>query len=87
MTGHAKLGGNKDDVRTPHTSTKIYHQDAAGSKFAIVAGVSFSQALYALPLAIATAPGFMKAKPRVRMVGWAGVGIAAAGLLVETLVL
>lgn len=54
-----------------------------GSKFAIVAGVSFAQALYALPLAVATAPRAATARPALRAVGWAGVGLAAAGLLVE----
>merc|ERR1712216_167695 len=53
------------------------------SKFALVAGVSFSQALYALPLAVATAPGRTSARPLLRAVGWAGVGLAAAGLLIE----
>lgn len=56
-----------------------------GSKFALVAGVSFAQALYALPLAVATAPAARKARPVVRAIGWAGVGLAAAGLLVEHL--
>jgi len=56
-----------------------------GSKFAIVAGVSFSQALYALPLAIATSPDATRAPRALRAVGWAGVGIGAVGLLLETL--
>eukprot|EP00419_Tripos_fusus_P027245 CAMPEP_0172723522 /NCGR_PEP_ID=MMETSP1074-20121228/83938_1 /TAXON_ID=2916 /ORGANISM="Ceratium fusus, Strain PA161109" /LENGTH=245 /DNA_ID=CAMNT_0013549781 /DNA_START=169 /DNA_END=904 /DNA_ORIENTATION=+ len=55
-----------------------------GSKFAIVTGVSFSQALYALPLAIATSPAATRAPRTLRSVGWAGVGIAAVGLLLET---
>lgn len=55
-----------------------------GSKFAIVTGVSFSQALYALPLAIATSPNVTRAPRALRAVGWAGVGLAAAGLLLET---
>lgn len=54
-----------------------------GSKFALVAGVSFSQAIYALPLAVANSPAVSRAPPRLRAVGWAGVGIAAFGLLVE----
>lgn len=55
------------------------------SKFAIVAGVSFGQALYALPLAVATSVSAKAARPALRAVGWAGVGIAAAGLLLEHL--
>eukprot|EP00401_Gymnodinium_catenatum_P018858 CAMPEP_0117472364 /NCGR_PEP_ID=MMETSP0784-20121206/8210_1 /TAXON_ID=39447 /ORGANISM="" /LENGTH=268 /DNA_ID=CAMNT_0005266515 /DNA_START=95 /DNA_END=898 /DNA_ORIENTATION=- len=54
-----------------------------GGKFAIVSGVSLSQALYALPLAVATAPAAARASPVIRAVGWAGVGVAATGLLVE----
>lgn len=53
------------------------------SKGALVAGVSFAQALYALPMAVATAPAAARARPAVRAVGWAGVGIATAGLLLE----
>eukprot|EP00446_Apocalathium_sp_SHHI-4_P024576 CAMPEP_0177255688 /NCGR_PEP_ID=MMETSP0367-20130122/56506_1 /TAXON_ID=447022 ORGANISM="Scrippsiella hangoei-like, Strain SHHI-4" /NCGR_SAMPLE_ID=MMETSP0367 /ASSEMBLY_ACC=CAM_ASM_000362 /LENGTH=269 /DNA_ID=CAMNT_0018709451 /DNA_START=8 /DNA_END=817 /DNA_ORIENTATION=- len=56
-----------------------------GPKFAIVAGVSFAQALYALPLAIATSPTAARARPLLRGLGWAGVGISAAGLLLEHL--
>merc|ERR1712107_875210 len=56
-----------------------------GHKFILVLGVSFSMALYALPLAVALSPAAAKARPRVRAVGWAGVGIAAAGLAIETI--
>eukprot|EP00435_Cladocopium_sp_Y103_P060165 s298_g21.t3 len=55
------------------------------SKFAIVMGVSFSQALYALPLAVATSSSPLRARPVLKAVGWAGVGIAGIGLLIETL--
>merc|ERR1711879_1065116 len=56
-----------------------------GSKFALVAGVSLSQALYALPLTVAMSNAAARARPAFRAVGWAGVGIAAIGLLVEHL--
>lgn len=55
------------------------------SKFAIVMGVSFSQALYALPLAVATSSSPLRARPVLKAIGWAGVGIAGIGLLIETL--
>lgn len=54
-----------------------------GSRFAVVAGVSFSQALYALPLTMATSAAAAQARPALRAFGWAGVGIAAVGLLLE----
>lgn len=59
--------------------------DAMGlaSKFAIVAGVSLGQAVYALPLAVATSPAVAHARPALRAVGWAGVGVALGGLLLE----
>lgn len=52
-------------------------------KFAIVTGVSFAQALYALPLSVATSPRAASASRGLRLVGWAGVGIATVGLLLE----
>ncbi|CAK0863873.1 unnamed protein product [Prorocentrum cordatum] len=52
-------------------------------KFAIVAGVSFSQALYALPLTVAMSPSAARARPALRALGWAGVGISAVGLLIR----
>lgn len=55
------------------------------SKFAIVSGVSFGQALYALPLFVATSPAAARARPMLRRLGWFGVGTAALGLLVELL--
>eukprot|EP00933_Yihiella_yeosuensis_P040469 TRINITY_DN34776_c0_g1_i1.p1 TRINITY_DN34776_c0_g1~~TRINITY_DN34776_c0_g1_i1.p1 ORF type:complete len:273 (+),score=36.20 TRINITY_DN34776_c0_g1_i1:90-908(+) len=54
-----------------------------GSRFAIVFGVSVSQALYALPLTVATSEAPALARPMVRALGWAGVGVAAAGLVIE----
>jgi len=54
-------------------------------KFGIVAGVSFAQALYTLPLVVATSPSARTAGPAVRAVGWAGVAFAAAGLVLEHL--
>lgn len=56
-----------------------------GPKLALVGGVSLSQALYALPLAIGASPEAARARPALRAVGWAGVAIAAAGLLIEHL--
>lgn len=56
---------------------------SVGSKFALVCGVSFAQALYALPLAVATSQRALRARPAIRAVGWAGVGLAAVGLAVE----
>ena len=51
-------------------------------KLAIVAGVSLSQALYVLPLRLATL--FPAPAPGLRSsLGWAGVGLACAGLLLE----
>eukprot|EP00434_Breviolum_minutum_P000373 symbB.v1.2.000315.t1/scaffold6.1/size569917/18 len=55
-----------------------------GSKLAIVMGVSFSQALYALPLAVATSSSPVRAPPVLKAVGWAGVGLAGLGLLIES---
>eukprot|EP00927_Polykrikos_kofoidii_P064931 TRINITY_DN60738_c0_g1_i1.p1 TRINITY_DN60738_c0_g1~~TRINITY_DN60738_c0_g1_i1.p1 ORF type:complete len:286 (+),score=28.25 TRINITY_DN60738_c0_g1_i1:44-859(+) len=54
-----------------------------GSRFALVAGVSFSQALYALPLYVATSTAARNARPVLKIFGWAGVGVAAAGLFLE----
>jgi len=54
-------------------------------KTGIVAGVSFAQALYALPLAVATSPAVKQARPAVRAAGWFGVALAAVGLVLETL--
>jgi len=54
------------------------------SKLAIVMGVSFSQALYALPLAVATSSSPVRARPVLKAVGWAGVGLAGLGLLIES---
>lgn len=56
-----------------------------GEKLAHVAGVSLAQALYTLPLAVATRPSAASARPALRAMGWAGVGISAAGLLLEGL--
>ncbi|OLP98013.1 Phosphatidylinositol 3-kinase vps34 [Symbiodinium microadriaticum] len=67
------------------TATLPRRSDMMGisSKLAIVMGVSFSQALYALPLAVAMSPAPTKARPALRAAGWAGVGLAALGLAIE----
>eukprot|EP00408_Alexandrium_pacificum_P045178 CAMPEP_0171241372 /NCGR_PEP_ID=MMETSP0790-20130122/45050_1 /TAXON_ID=2925 /ORGANISM="Alexandrium catenella, Strain OF101" /LENGTH=207 /DNA_ID=CAMNT_0011707957 /DNA_START=105 /DNA_END=725 /DNA_ORIENTATION=- len=49
-------------------------QMSFGSRFALVAGVSFSQALYALPLSVATSPAAASAAPVLKTLGWVGVG-------------
>lgn len=54
-----------------------------GSRFALVFGVSLSQALYALPLTVATSPAAASARPALKMIGWLGVGLSGAGLLLE----
>lgn len=54
-----------------------------GPKLGIVAAVSCAQALYALPLAVATSPAAVRAQGARRTVGWAGVAVAAVGLLCE----
>ncbi|CAE8642313.1 unnamed protein product [Polarella glacialis] len=56
-----------------------------GTRFALVFGVSLSQALYALPLTVATSPAIVTARPALKALGWAGVGVAALGLVVEHL--
>ena len=55
-------------------------------KLGFVTAVSFAQALYALPLAVATSAAAARAPRGRRAVGWAGVAAAAAGLLGEHLV-
>lgn len=54
-----------------------------GSRFALVTGVSLAQALYAFPLSIATSKSAAFARPAIRTFGWAGVALAACGLLLE----
>mmetsp|Transcript_67540 Transcript_67540/g.162145 ORF Transcript_67540/g.162145 Transcript_67540/m.162145 type:complete len:270 (+) Transcript_67540:89-898(+) len=55
------------------------------SKLGIVTGVSLAQALYALPLSVATSGSFTTARPAIKAVGWLGVALASAGLLIESL--
>lgn len=75
---------NEESYAAKHDSLQLKSDTMGlGSKFAIVAGVSFGQALYALPLAVATAPAAARARPALRAVGWAGVGLALSGLLIE----
>mmetsp|Transcript_51936 Transcript_51936/g.117179 ORF Transcript_51936/g.117179 Transcript_51936/m.117179 type:complete len:270 (+) Transcript_51936:43-852(+) len=54
-----------------------------GSRFGIVTGVALSQALYALPLMVATSGSFERAGPLVRGIGWMGLVVAASGLVLE----
>lgn len=51
-------------------------------KLGIVAAVSLVQSLYALPMVVANTRA-ARARPAVRAVGWAGAGLALAGLVLE----
>lgn len=55
-----------------------------GQRGTLVASISLSQALYALPLKVATMPiPSRSGNPVFRAVGWTGVAVASVGLVLE----
>ena len=54
-------------------------------RFAVVAGVSFSQALYVLPLRLATQFPLPRSGSNREALCWLGISVAAVGLVIESI--